>query len=134
MVRPLDRELIDRQPLVLGGVGPVDQADEIAAGLTVLLVLHRDAADQQLVELAVGREQGRDAEVEHLLEGVFLGGRRDVRVQAMDGFTQAEREQHLKVVGAFRGAAIVGDVRAVEGVVADLGQPAEGFLFWPCIP
>ena len=133
IVRSFDRVLINRQPFIVdwrvGRLGPVNQPNEIAPRLTVLLVLHRHAADQQLVELAIGREQNRDAEVKHLFECVFLGGGRDIRVQAMDGFAQAERQNDLPIIGTFRGRAIRRDVRAVAVRITGIGQPAERLLF-----
>ena len=48
--------------------------------------------------MPVRRKQSRDAEIEYLLERIFLGRRRDVRVQAMDGLTQAEGEYDLLIV------------------------------------
>jgi hypothetical protein len=59
VVRPLDGELVDGQPLVARWVGPVDQAHKVAARFAVLLVLHRHAAHQQPVEVAVGGQQHR---------------------------------------------------------------------------
>jgi hypothetical protein len=74
VARPLDGELVDVQPVVGGGVGPVDQASEVAAAVAALLLLHRHARHQEAVKLLVGRQQGRRAQVDHLLECVVTGG------------------------------------------------------------
>jgi hypothetical protein len=50
-------------------------------------------------------------------------------VQALDGFAQAEGQHDLAVVGALGIGAIVGDVGTRMNGVAQLGQPAQGFLF-----
>ena len=55
MVRPLDRELVDRPAFVAAGVCPIGQAHKIAHGFAVALVLHRHARHQQFVECTVGR-------------------------------------------------------------------------------
>ena len=74
VVQPFDGELIDRQPAVLGRVFPVNQANEVTTRFALFLVFHWHTADQQFVEMAIGRKQGRDAEVQHLLERIFFGG------------------------------------------------------------
>ena len=128
-VRAFDGELVDGPPLVLLGVRPVNQAHEVAACLAVLLVLDGDAAHQQLVEGAVSRQQGWDAQVSDLLDGIFTGGHWNVWVQAVDGFAQAKGQDNLAVVGALGGSAVVGDVGAVAVGVAYVLQPGQGFLF-----
>ena len=79
-------------------MSPVDQTHEVAACLAILLILDGDTAHQQLVECAVRRQQGRDAQIRNLLDGVFTGGDGDARVQAVDGFAQPEGQDNLAVV------------------------------------
>ena len=79
VMRPLDGELVDGPELVARHVKPIDQAHEVTPGIAVLLVLHRHTAHQQLVQSAVGRQQGWDAQVHHLLQGVFARCRGDAR-------------------------------------------------------
>ena len=67
VVRALDGELFDCPKLIAAGIFPVDEAHEVAHGFTIFLVLDGDTAHQQLVKRAVGRQQGRDAEVQHAL-------------------------------------------------------------------
>ena len=58
--RPLEGELVDRQPFVAPGLAPVNKPHEVTPRFAVLLVLHRHAAHQQLVEMPVGRQQRRN--------------------------------------------------------------------------
>ena len=53
VARPLDGELLHRQPLVALGVLPIDQAHQIAPRLAVLLILHRHTRHQHAVKCAV---------------------------------------------------------------------------------
>ena len=129
VMRPFDRELVDGQPVIALGCGPVDQANIVAACLTVLLVLHRHPGDQQSVELPVGREQCRVAQVKHLLERVFTGSSGDARVELEDRFTQSKRQQHLPIVAALGRIPVWRDVRPEQGRVSGLCQPAQCFLF-----
>ena len=129
MVRPLDRELVDRPAFVATGVRPIGQAHKIAHGFAVALVLHRHARHQQFVECAVGRQLGRDAQVQHPLQGVFPRGGWNIRVQAPDGLAQAKWQHRLTVAGPLGLGAVVGNVRAEMHRIAQLGQPSQGFLF-----
>ena len=129
MVRAFDGELVDGPELVARRFSPIDQAYEVADRFAVLLVLHRHAPHQQLVESAVGRQQGWNAKVQYPLQGVFTGTGGNVGVQALDGFAQAKRQHHLAIVGTLGVGAIVGDVVAGVDRIAQLGEPAQGFLF-----
>ena len=81
------------------------------------------------MERAVGRQQGRGAQIHHPVQRVFAGCGWHVRVQPPDGFAQAKRQQHLAVADPLGVRAVVGDVRAGKDRVAQLGEPAQRFLF-----
>ncbi len=98
VVRALDGELLDRQPLVVRRFSPVDQPGKVTQGFAATLHLDRHAGDQQLVESPVGRQQRGDAQVPHLLQRVFPGSGVELRVQAGDGRTQALRHRHHDVL------------------------------------
>ncbi|MCY1294178.1 hypothetical protein D9M70_434640 [compost metagenome] len=85
MFRPLNTELIDRQPLIAAHIDPVDQPHEVAARLTILLVLNRDATDQKAMEQAVGRQLHWHAQLQHLSQRILSRRRRYVRVQLRNG-------------------------------------------------
>ena len=70
----LDGELVDGEPFVVGRGYPVDKAHEVTASLAILLILNGHAADQQLVEVAVGGELYGDAQVFDLLKRILAGG------------------------------------------------------------
>ncbi|MNC38765.1 hypothetical protein D3C75_873900 [compost metagenome] len=129
MFRPLDAELIDGQPVVGFHFHPVDQAHEVATGFAVFLVLHRYAADQQAMEQAVGRQLCRQAQFGHLLERILACGQRHRGIKPGDGAAQALDQNHLTVVITLRALAVIRYRRAVHMGVANLCQPAEGFLF-----
>ena len=129
MVRPTHGELVHRPPFVLRRVSPVHQPNEVAARLAVFLVLHRHARHQQTVELPVGRQQHRRAQLQHLLERVVARRIRHAGIQPVDGRTQALRQHHLPVTRTFRCRAIVRDVGAVAVGVAHVVQPSQCFLF-----
>ncbi|MNL34216.1 hypothetical protein D3C87_1561790 [compost metagenome] len=129
MFRPLDAELIDRQPVVGFHLNPVDQAHKVTTGFTVFLVLHRYAADQQAMEQAVGRQLYRQAQFEHLLERIFACDQRHLGIEPGHGAAQALDQDYLTVVVTLRALAVIGDSRPVQVGVAHLCQPAEGFLF-----
>ncbi len=77
----------------------------------------------------VRRQQRGNRQFLHLLHRVFARSRGHVRIQPLDGLTQSKRQQHLPVVRPLRVGAVMGNVRAVAVRVAQLGEPAQGFLF-----
>ena len=129
MVRPLDRELVDRPAFIAAGVSPIDQAHKVAHGFAVALVLHRHARHQQLMKRTVGRQLSRDSQIQHPMQGIIPRGGWNIRVQTPDGLTQAKRQHRLAVVGPLGLGAVVGNVRAEMHRIAQLGQPSQGFLF-----
>jgi hypothetical protein len=66
-----DGILVHRHPLVGSHIGKVDQAHKVTACLAILLILYRHAINQQLMESAIGSQQHRRIQIQHLLQGVF---------------------------------------------------------------
>ncbi len=126
---PLDGELLHRPEVIARRICPIDKAHEVPHRLAVLLVLHRHATYQQFVKGPVGRKQGRNAEVHYPGNGVFASSSRDAGVKAFDGFAQAKRQHHMAVVGPLGVGAVVSDAIAAVHRIAQLGQPAQRFLF-----
>lgn len=81
------------------------------------------------MEAAVGGEQRRDAQIDHLAGGIFARCSGQVRIQPTDGMAKTFDQEHLLVALAFRAVTVWSQVRAVQVGVADIGQPAEHFLF-----
>ena len=129
VVRPGDGKLVDRQPFIARRISPVNQAYEVASRFAVKGVLHRHACHQQSMELPVGGQQHRSAQVHHLLDGIFTRCLRHVGVQRRNSLAEPLDQQHLAVVAAFGGAAIRRKLRAKPVLVAHVGQPAQGLLF-----
>ena len=103
MVGTLDRVLVDRQPFVVGCIGPVNQADKIAPSFPVFLILHRHPADQQLVKVPICGQQGGNAQIHHLFERIFLGDGWKPRIKPVDGFAQAKWQEYKQYV-SYEGA------------------------------
>ena len=129
MARPLDGELLHRQPLVALGVLPVDQAHIVAPRLAVLLILHRHTRDQHAVKRPVARQQRRLPQIQHLLKRVFAGSVGHSGVESVNCRTQTDGQYHLAGAGARQARVQVIQITGVERRVTDRGQPAEGFLF-----
>ena len=78
------------------------------------LVLHRHAGHQQAVELPVGGQQHRRAQVHHLLERVVARRRAARRGSAWrSASAQPIEQQHLAVVGSLGRGAVGRHVGAV---------------------
>ncbi len=129
MLRPLNAELVDGQPLVGPHIGPVDQAHEVTTRLAILLVLHRHPADQQPMEQAIGGKLNWQAEIDHLLECILTRRQGQQRVEPCDGRAQAHGQDHIAIALTLGVVAVVGDVRPIEVRITLLTEPAEGFLF-----
>jgi hypothetical protein len=90
--------------------------------IAVSLVLHRYASDQPFMELAIGREQGRNTEIGDLLERVFAGGAGNVWIQSIDGAEEAFEQKDLSVVAAFRSSTFWRDVQSIPRRVSGRRQ------------
>ena len=129
---PLHAELVDRQPVIGRHIGEVDQPHARAAGLPVLLELHRHAIDQPALQLSVGVDQARHVGIDDTAQRVVPGRGRNLRVEPGDGSAQPVDQDHVAVgiaLGAGRLGVGRGDVRAVGSGPAEAGQPAEQGLF-----
>ncbi|MND92329.1 hypothetical protein D3C80_844830 [compost metagenome] len=81
------------------------------------------------MEQAVCRQLYWQAQLEHLLEGIFARSQWHLGVELDHGDAQALDQDYLTVVVTLRAFAVIGDSRPVQVGVAHICQPAEGFLF-----
>ena len=112
-------ELVDRQPVVVGGVVEVNDAGLVAAHRAAgIAVFHRHAVHGHAMERAVAGFQRGSLRAGQLAEGVVQGVGGQVGVEAGEGVTQALRQDDLAVIGAFGIRRAGGDVGAVSGAPA----------------
>ena len=122
-----DSELVDRQPVVGGGIVEVDDSRlRPAHRAAVRAVLHGHAVDQHPVEGAVARLERRPLRPRQLAKGVVqrLGGQ--TGVQLAEGVPQPPLQHDLPVVTTLGARRIRRDVRPVHDLPADIAQPVEG--------
>ena len=99
-------------------------------GLALHLVSHRHPAHQQLVEMPVGRQQRRGAQIHHLAHRIGSGGGGNARVQAIHRRPQPLLQQHLLRSWPRSGASPSGARSgAVKVGIAHLPQPEQHFQF-----
>ena len=126
---PLDRELVDGQPLVGGGLLEVNEADKVPHRLAIALVLHRHPIHQQAVKCPVGRQQRRGIEIDHLRQRIFTRHQRHGGVEPGNRLPQALAQQHLLELLTPRVIRIGGHIVATLHAIAHLGQPPQHLLF-----
>jgi hypothetical protein len=131
-----NRELVDGEPVIVGGHVEVDDLCLRPGDRAVLApVLDRDAIDQHPVHRAVAlherpvcRTGRRRIHARELAVGVFqrLGGK--VRIQADERLTQPPLQHDVAIVrvAALGSRFAGGDVGAVEHRVAQRFEPGEG--------
>lgn len=124
-----DGELVDGEPIVRGRVIEIGEADQFAALLAVAEDLDGDAVDEEIVEGAVGLDEGGRAELGDAAQRIFLGLGGGGGIEAGDGGAEAAGEEDVAVVGALGVGAVVGDVGAEADLVAESGEPGEGGFF-----
>ena len=91
-----DRELIDRQPVVVGRVVVVDELHPVPGDRAVLAaILDLHAIPQHPVEGPVGPDERRRVDAEDFAEGLLAGLVGNVGVDPVDGFAQAADENHV---------------------------------------
>jgi len=81
------------------------------------------------MELLIGRQQRRNAQIEHLLHRIFAGDQRNRRIQPGNGIAQATEQQDLLEVFAPWIGRIGGNVVAANMPVAGFYEPRKSFLF-----
>src|SRR5690606_26014183 len=85
MVWAFDGELVYGPEFVVLWVVPIHQANKVATGFTILLILHVYAVNQQLMKRTIGGQLNRSIQVFYLLDGIFTRCGGNMRVQAVDG-------------------------------------------------
>ena len=126
------RELVDGEPVVVGGRVEVDDPRLRPGDRAVLApVLDRDAIDQHPVHRAVALHQRRRIHARELAVGILQRLGRKVGIQAHERLAQPPLQQDVAVVrvAALRAGLARGDVRAVQHRVAQRFEPGEGGVF-----
>ena len=110
-----DRELVDRQPVVVGRIVEVDHPRLVAAdGAVRAPVLDRDAVDEHPVDGTVALDERRRVGARQLPVGVLDGLGREVRVQAGERVAEPPLEDDIAVVGC-RVRSAPGAPKAISG-------------------
>ena len=126
---PLMENWLTAPELVARCIRPVEQAHEVAAVSPSCWYCTGTPPTSSLWNCPVGRQQRRDAEVEHAAQCILAGRGGHLRVQARDRIAQAAGQHHLAVVGALRVGAVVCDVRSRYGPRSPARTASPGFLF-----
>ena len=114
-------ELVDRQPVVVGGVVEVDDLRLCpTSGATVSPVLYRYSLNEHSVESTVAGFKGRTFGAGELAEGVVQCRRGQAGVQLGEGVLHSTLQHHLPIVGALGVGRARRDVRAVRRLPAEV--------------
>ena len=125
-----DGELVDCQPVVVGGVVEVDDLRLRSTDAPLAVpVLHCHAIYEHPVEGTVAGFKGRAFGAGKLAEGVVQRRRRQAGVQLSEGVLHPTLQHHLPIVGALGVGRARSDVRAVGHLPAQGGRPVKGSLF-----
>ena len=123
-------ELIDCQPVVVGGIVEIDHAGLCASYRSVcLVVFHRHTIHKQAVKGAVAGLQRSPFRAVQLAKGVVQCLNWKCWVQLSEGVLQALFQHHLAVVGPLGVGRIGGDIGTVGNLPAEGFQPAERGVF-----
>ena len=125
-----DRELVDRQPVVIGGNVEVDHAGlRPADGAVVSTILDRHTLHQHPVERPVANFQRRPFRPVQLAKGVVESIGSQCGVAFGQGILQAQFQDYLPVVGTLSAECIRSDVGTMGDVPTEAFEPVEsGFL------
>ena len=121
-----DHDLVDREEVVGGGVGVVDDGGLVAADRApggAVLDLH--ALDEHAMEGAVARLEGRAFGSCQLAEGVVERVDRQFRVEPRERVAQPPLQHDGAVVGALLAGLVGADVGPVRGPPAEGAEPLE---------
>ena len=119
-----DGELVDGQPVVVGRVFEVDDADLIPAHCALgIAVLDLDSVDEHAVEGAIAGFDGRALRAYQLAECVVERFDRQAGVQSGQGVPEPKIQHHLSVVAALCNGRVGGDVRSLSNLPAQVGKP-----------
>ena len=123
-------ELVDRQPVVVGGIVVVQHAHQVAAQRAVgPEVFHGHALNQHAMSRVVGRGQRGAVGPGQLAVGLIQRGRRHVRVEPRQRVPQPPRQHRLAVVCALRGRLPRRDAGPIPHRIAQFTQPRQRGLF-----
>ena len=119
-----DRELIDREPVVIGGNVEVDHAGLRPADGTVIgPILNRHTFHQHPVEAAIPCFQRRALNACQFAEGIFESLGRQILIQLDQRIPQPPFQDHLPVVGTLGSKRIGRNVRTMRNSPSEAFQP-----------
>ena len=128
-----DGELVDRKPVVPGGVVEVNNTDDVAADRSPgLPILDLHAADEHPVELPVASLHRSPFRPDQLPIGIVQRIDRQVGIQCGEGIPQQPPQHHLPVIVALGVGRVGGDAGAVCHLPAEAGKPIERRLLNVC--
>ena len=125
-----DRELVDRQPVVISGNVEVDHAGLRATdGALIDAILDRHTLHQHPVEGPVARFQRRAFRPIQLAKSIFqrLGGQSGIELNK--GIPQPPFQDHLPIVSTLGSKCVWRNVGPVRNAPAKAIQPVESGLF-----
>ncbi len=123
-----DRELVERQPIVVVGHVEVDETGLPTCNRTILsTILDGDAVHQQAVAQAITLEQCRRVDSQHLSIGVVERLVRQFRIETSQSDAQSLRQHHVAVrritpLGTWHADCHVG---CMQHAVAERREPGE---------
>ena len=128
-----DGELVDRQPVVGGGVVEVDDMHLRPANASLAVtMLHSHAADEHPVEGSVAGLKARPFRSGELAIGVVQRIYRQAGIQLGKGVAEPSLQHKLPVVVSLGIGRLGCDVRAVGHLPAEARQPIKRGLFDFC--
>ncbi len=124
-------KLVDREPVVGGRVGTIDELHVVAGDRAVRpLVLDRDAVSQHPMESTVVPQQRSRIRPPNLKEGLLPRLLGDLRVELPDRLAQPPLEHDVAKGHPLRRRLARSDVRAMRNCIAKLPEPTEGHGFY----
>ena len=122
-----DGKLVDRHPVVVGGVVEVDDAGLVTAHRAAgIAIFHCHAVHRHAMKSAVAGFQRGPFRAGQLAEGVVQGIGGQAGVEPGEGIAQTLCQYHVTVIGALGARCAGGDVGAVGGAPAGIRQPGQG--------
>ena len=124
-----DGELIDRQPIVPVGPFEVDDANLVAAHVSAgIPIFDVDAVYEHPVKRAISGFQGGSFGAGQHAAGIVQGGQRKGGVQFSEDAAKPVLKGHLSVVIALCVRRLRRDIRSVQNLPSETGEPVKSRL------